>query len=123
MFYDRCDAGWKEGPILYHHSDGYPDAMLPKLERLFWMAMEALEKQHYGVDAEEVAAIMVAGSVRSTDVPAFYPSRRTHDDIEYKYHVYVDGKRGEIQARDRNGHIVGTVVIDEGGVGWVPRGM
>jgi len=55
--YDRCDSGWKEGPMLYHHCDGYPDAMLPKLECWVRRAMQTLDDHDYGVDAEKLAAM------------------------------------------------------------------
>lgn len=114
--YDPCKSGWEEGPILYHHHDGYPKAMLPKLDCLVLKAMNTHRKQNHAIDAENIAAILVAGSTRSEGVPAFYPCRRLHDDIDYKYDVYVDGEWGEIHAWDRKGHIVGTVVIDARGL-------
>ena len=47
-------------------------------------------------------------------MPAFYPCRGTHGDIEYRYHVYVDWEGGSVDATDRHGHAVGTVDIAEG---------
>jgi hypothetical protein len=114
-FRERSGSGWKDGPILYHHHDGYPDAMLPKLDRLFLKATTTLREQNQSVDAEKIAAMLVAESTDPQGIPSFCPCRRIHDDIEYKYEVHIDGESGEIHARDRDGHIVGTVVIDAGG--------
>jgi hypothetical protein len=113
--YDRCESGWREGPILYHHSDGYPEAMVPKLEGLLRRAMTTLRKSGFGVDSEKVAALIVVDSVRPDEVPSFCPCRRTHDDIDYKYEVYIDEERPTIEATDRHGHTLGSVAVEVGG--------
>ena len=74
--------------ILYHHCDGYPDNMMPKLQSLFSKAGRLLNEKVD--DPERVAAMLVALSVDESGGPQFVPCLGTHDDIEYLYRVYLD---------------------------------
>ena len=112
--FERCEIGWREGPMLYHHWDGYPENMLPKLEHLLVKAIHTLSDRGYRVDALKLAAMVVAGSV-SNDVPTFYPCHARNEDSDYQYDVYVDGAGGLVEATDRDGVTVESVVIDVGG--------
>lgn len=96
--------------MLYHHCDGYPDAMLWKLATLLGKALSTLQERGFHVDSEKLAAMVVAGSV-SDAVPAFYPCCKRHEDIDYLYEVCMDRDGGTISAMDRGGHDVGKVVI------------
>lgn len=100
--------------MLYHHWDGYPENMLPKLEHLLVKAIHTLFDRGYCVDALKLAAMVVAGSV-SNDVPTFHPCRVRNEGSDYQYDVYVDGAGGLVQAMDRDGVTVESVVIDAGG--------
>jgi hypothetical protein len=93
----------------------YPEAMVPKLESLLRRAMAALHKSGYGVDSEKVAALIVVDSARPDEVPSFCPCRRIHDDIDYKYEVYIDEERPTIEATDRHGHTLESVAVEVGG--------
>lgn len=113
--YKQFGNEWKKGPILYHDCDGFPDAMFAKLRSMLEQAIVVLKNGGCHVNSESLAAMLVAGSVQPNHLPQFQPCRETHDDIDYRYHVYVDSDAGEIHAKDRHGHAVGSVVIDTGG--------
>lgn len=60
------------GPtMLYHHSDGYPDFMLPMLHEYMGAVYEHLKEAGYPYwwDQERVAAVMVLLSVEDYSVP------------------------------------------------------
>jgi len=106
-----------EGVLLYHHMDGYPEAMLPALRRFLIHAHSLVtEGPCYWWDCERVAAIIVGASVgkymhpdynpdnnetarewggrkngTGWGVPRFQPCCLPHDDIEYLYLVELRG--------------------------------
>lgn len=98
--------------MLHHHSDGYPEFMLKKLNTFLEASYQYLSLigKHYWWDAERVGAVMIMLSIEdyripllpfcSTDrdniniranyrFPAFQPSLNYHCDIEYLWKVYI----------------------------------
>ena len=114
------------GVRLYHHSDGYPSFMRPKLKR-FLPAVFAYLKEAghpYWWDSERVAAVLIALSIEdyeqplkpfSTDrpnqyvsgsngpyrtnggVPTFQPCFAEHCDIEYVWKVTLGPEQGKFK--------------------------
>lgn len=92
---------WIDGETrtLYHHSDGYPDHMLPVFERA-WEQMSALGEKgtpfekyrcnEYQLDRPGY----VAGWLCTVDPGRFEPENTPslHADIEYLYVLEVSGK-------------------------------
>lgn len=109
----------KPGAILYHHSDGYPEFMLDKLNTFLKETYELLKEAEYPYwwDSERVASIMILLSVEdykealkpfSTDrhnkcdnenmddayrpyhgIPVFQPCLTLHSDIDYVYKIHL----------------------------------
>jgi len=125
--YDAFDTK-KPGVLLYHHSDGYPDFMLPLLEKFLHKTYEVLKNAGYPYwwDSERVGAVMIwlssedysepllPNSTNRLDhyesgkdtpyrpnggVPVFQPTTIMHDDIEYLYKVYLKEKDGEFEIK------------------------
>lgn len=106
--------------LLYHHQDGMPDRMLPKLHKMLAEAYELLRwmERDYWWDAEHVAALLVAlsadtnglaqfagllpvadggsedGENREAAMPEFLPCGRIHGDCEYVYDVRISPVSG-----------------------------
>jgi hypothetical protein len=72
---DTCNA------MLYHHSDGYPEFMRPKLERFLKAAYKKIKDtgHAYWWDAERVAAAMILLSVEDYEEP-MEPGRKSDPD-------------------------------------------
>jgi len=85
--------------LLYHHSDGYPDFMLPKVISFLKTSFKKLEELGYPYwwDGERVAALFVmlsAGDYRIPEFggngePKFHPAIHYHGDLEYLYRVFL----------------------------------
>jgi len=123
----RCNIEIYTGPdvndhpvILYHHSDGYPSAQLPKLDAYLKGAFDRLSRLGYPYwwDSERVAAMMIFLSANTYSEPAllneeqfteacdkttwqkplgyphYQPCARLHGDIEFLYRVHLlhDGR-------------------------------
>lgn len=82
----------KPEAVLYHHSDGYPDFMKPKLERFLKATYELMKKAGHGYwwDGERVAAVMIMLSAEdysqplipySTNRPDHYASGASMDAV------------------------------------------
>ena len=84
---DLAGGEWEDKVTLYHHSDGYPSYMLPKIK-------EAFDK--YGVGWEAGRAGKVASFLCAVDPGEFEPedSHELHDDIEYYYVLHVVNSQG-----------------------------
>jgi len=61
----------KLGVRLYHHSDGYPSFMRPKLKKFLPAAYEYLKEAGYSYwwDSERVAAVLIALSIEDYSEP------------------------------------------------------
>jgi hypothetical protein len=76
---------------LYHHYDGYPENMEPKLYSLLKKAGRVLKKRGYcATDPGKLAAQLVALSVDDDGIPAFEPCLSQHCDIRHLYRVFWD---------------------------------
>lgn len=91
--------GWDEEPrLLYHHCDGYPEYMLPKIEEAFNFALP------YGDNCrwKKGRAGKVASLLCAVDPAEFEPEERVfhdgllvlHGDIEYFYDITITNKTG-----------------------------
>src|ERR1039458_10039215 len=117
------------GAMLYHHSDGYPDFMMGKLDRFLKATFEYLTEAGYSYwwDSERVASILILLSIEdyknplkpfSTDrankydiknptqeyridggVPVFQPCMKLHRDIEFVWRVYLGDTNGEVTVK------------------------
>jgi hypothetical protein len=77
---------WGEKVTLYHHSDGYPEYIIPKIyEAYMYEGASAWGKGRAG---------KVASFLCWSDPGAFEPEEghQLHDDIEYYYQVYCNEK-------------------------------
>ena len=87
----------QEKAILYHHCDGDPDNMLPKLNGLLSQAGRSLEERGFSTtDPEKVAAMLVALSVDEAGIPAFQPCLTQHEDIRHLYRVFLKKSGPEV---------------------------
>lgn len=93
----------KDG-LLYHHGDGYPEWMGPRLIKALEDAKKALIKAGYPYwwDAERVSAVIVSQDARLPQnveyhggIPSFQPCLKLHGDIEYLWRVYLGPKDGQ----------------------------
>ena len=73
--------------MLYHHCDGDPESMQPKLHRMISEATRLLGGMSY--DPEKVASVLIALSVDEGGIPQFMPCLERHGDVEFLYHVYL----------------------------------
>jgi len=109
--WDRWNYGApSKGTLLYHHNDGYPEFMYPKLKKFLNASYEYLKEAGYSHwwDSERVAAVMIALSIEDyyeplmpiklphkPKVPVFQPSLEQHENVEYLWRVYLGPKDGE----------------------------
>jgi hypothetical protein len=97
--------------LLYHHTDGYPEYMLPIIRNAyerFVVEPMKLEGGNYIPDkagiSEHVASMIISSDPRTFEVeappPKVYNRERgnpLHSDIVYFYRVYPTQKDGKIQ--------------------------
>ncbi len=72
------------GAILYHHSDGYPDFMLKKLNKFLKESYNVLQRAGYAYwwDSERVASVMIMLSIEDYEVPMLpFSTKRTDYDF------------------------------------------
>lgn len=89
------EQGWDASITLYHHSDGYPEHIIPDI-------VEAYAKfgEHRGAGrAGHVAAFLCA-----VDPTSFEPEEghELHGDIEYYYTLWVGRGQWEVEIRQPN---------------------
>lgn len=129
-FHFDWDKRTEPGALLYHHSDGYPDFMLPKVIKFLRATAKALKDCGYPYwwDPERVAAFFVLFSANGYSEPTlltpakvkvmiqvktakgysdkvmgypqFQPATDYHCDIEYLYRVFFEEESKLGQARD-----------------------
>lgn len=76
--------------ILYRHTDGYPEKILPELERLVQKSACLLKETGYHWNCpERLAGMLVALSTDQNGAPEFVPCLNIHDDIACLYHIVV----------------------------------
>lgn len=78
------EGGYTQQITLYHHTDGYPDYMLPTIQKAFKVIGENWERYRAG---------KVASYLCSVDAGVFEPEEghELHGDIEFYYKLYVTG--------------------------------
>lgn len=97
---DNGKTAWRQGAVLYHHWDGYPSWMGPRLEELLKQVKAALDQAGYPYwwDSDRVGALMVKLSADEDEmkkgVPAFQTCFKHHADIEYLWRVFLGPKEG-----------------------------
>lgn len=91
--------GWEEAPqYLYHHCDGYPENILPLIEKAFLVGTDMLK-----ATLELGRAGKVAGLLCAVDPLQFEPDPEAnlrgdapyHGDVEYIYHVHLVNKKAD----------------------------
>jgi hypothetical protein len=99
--------GWKEKVTLYHHSDGYPENIVPLINKALQghikdkdarLAEWKLSNHNEGnPDWQMGRAGKVAGRLCWADADQFEPedSHALHGDIEYYYKLYVVNGKNE----------------------------
>ena len=85
-------GGWEDKVLLYHHTDGYPEYMLPLLAKARSMAG----------GREAGGAGKVASFLCAADPGVFEPEAgfALHGDIEYLYRLYVANMAGGSMAEN-----------------------
>jgi hypothetical protein len=81
-----------ESITLYHHTDGYPEYMIPMIARAYHFQDETSKKYyHDGKDWRKGRAGKVAGLICWSDPGTFEPedTHTLHGDIEYYYLINV----------------------------------
>lgn len=79
-------VGWKKEVTLYHHTDGYPEHMIPCIHK----AMGYEDEYCKGMNWEKGRAGKVASFLCWSDPGTFEPEEghNLHGDIEYYYKLY-----------------------------------
>src|SRR5947209_8649352 len=93
------ETGLDEKVTLYHHTDGYPEYMIPKIAEAFGTfskPKEIMKGISYTRTWELGRAGMVASFLCAVDPGVFEPkdSHDLHGDIEYHYTLYVTSHEG-----------------------------
>jgi hypothetical protein len=80
---------WEEKVTLYHHTDGYPENMIPLIHEAFTKA-----SGWEGGRAGKAASYLCAADPGTMEPEA---GHELHGDIEYLYHVYcTNSKNGSL---------------------------
>lgn len=84
--YEYGDVSRKPEVTLYHHSDGNPEFMQPKLERFLKTAYAYMKARGYGYwwDAERVGAVMIMLSAEDYKEPHLPYSTKRDDRYDSK---------------------------------------
>lgn len=85
---------WKEEITLYHHTDGYPEYMIPIISKAF-----SFKSRYPNDEWEKGRAGKVASPLCWADPGIFEPEsgHDLHPDIEYYYKLYcINHKHGAI---------------------------
>lgn len=91
------------GASLYHHHDGDPVHLGPKLEQSIEQAKKALQDagKTYWWDSERIGALIISQSVDERSdygaVPFFQPCCSKHKDINYLWRVYLGPEFGRYE--------------------------
>jgi hypothetical protein len=82
--------GWKDEITLYHHTDGYPENMIPTINKAYKY------KDKYESDWIKGRAGKVASLLCWADPGVFEPEsgHELHGDIEYYYKLYCVNRKG-----------------------------
>lgn len=112
---------WEQKVTLYHHSDGYPEGMLPLFQEAHNKAIEYLQKRQDEMTARypslprdklntwELGRAGKAASFLCYAQPAQFEPEEGHDlhaDIEYYYKLYVSGAVWEVEVFDMPDNIL-----------------
>lgn len=94
--------GWDEAPqYLYHHCDGYPENILPLINKAFVVGTEGMGAlRGFPADWELGRAGKVAGLLCAVDPLQFEPDPEAnsrgdapyHGDLDFVYHVHLVNK-------------------------------
>ena len=109
--YDLCEEAqgrrkrtfWKKGAILYHHYNGFPAWMGPKLESLLQKIRQELQRSDppQGYNSKRVAEMMVKltadDPVAWSDFPCFLPSQGLDYYIAYLWRVFLGPPKADPQ--------------------------
>ena len=87
--------GWKEEVTLYHHTDGYPEYMIPTILKASNYTRLNYKGEVNNCKFEKGRAGKTASLLCWADPGVFEPEEGhgLHGDIEYYYKLYVNGSR------------------------------
>ena len=97
---------WEEKVTLYHHTDGYPEYMIPTIKKAYDYDCETWVKGRAG----KVASILCWAD------PAVFEPEEGHDlhgDIEYYYRLYLRNTNGGTLAEEATWELDVYEVDDE----------
>jgi len=97
----QIGLSWEESITLYHHTDGYPEYMVPLIYKAMMEHIEYHDNYPYMIKGEKGKlrwqagrAGKVASRLCATDPEVFEPEvgHDLHNDIDYYYKLYVVNK-------------------------------